>query len=217
MAFVNRSDAGRRLAEALSEYREQRPVVLALPRGGAPVAAEIAASLDAPLDLILVRKIGAPMQPELAMGAVVDGAEPIVVRNEDVIRFAGVSAPQFKTARKAELAEIERRRARYLGTRERAQIEGSTAIVVDDGVATGATVKAALRAIRKRRPKKLVLAIPVAPAELLDELRREADAVVCLEMPVPFVSVGSCFDDFRQVTDSEVIAILARFPARTRS
>jgi putative phosphoribosyl transferase len=217
MTFVNRTDAGRRLAEALSGYREQRPVVLALPRGGAPVAAEIAARLDAPLDLILVRKIGAPMQPELAMGAVVDGAEPIVVRNEEVIRFAGVTASQFEAARQAELAEIERRRVRYLGARARAEIEGSTAIVVDDGVATGATVKAALRAIRKRRPKQLVLAIPVAPAELIDELRREVDVLVCLETPEPFMSVGSCFDDFRQVTDKQVIAILARFPAGSGS
>ncbi len=217
MTFVNRSDAGRRLAEALSGYREQRPVVLALPRGGVPVAAEIAARLDAPVDLILVRKIGAPMQPELAMGAVVDGIEPIVVRNEDVIRFAGVTASQFEAARRAELPEIERRRGRYVGTRERPQIEGSTAIVVDDGVATGATVKAALRATRKRRPKQLVLAIPVAPVELIDELRREVDVLVCLETPEPFLSVGSCFDDFRQVTDREVIAILARFPAGSRS
>ena len=214
MAFVNRSDGGRQLAEALSGYRGRHPVVLALPRGGAPVAAEIAARLDAPLDLILVRKIGAPMQPELAMAAVVDGAAPIIVRNEDVIRFAGVTDAQFDAACTRELAEIDRRRALYLGGRARARIEGNTVIVVDDGVATGATVKAALRAVRMRKPKELVLAICVAPAEAVDELRREVDALVCLETPEPFLAVGASFRDFRQTTDEEVIALLARFPVR---
>lgn len=213
MAFVNRSDAGRRLAEALSAYRDRHPVVLALPRGGVPVAAEIAARLNAPLDLVIVRKIGAPAQPELAMGAVVDGAEPIVVHNDDVIQQAGVSAAQFDAALRAALAEIERRRARYLGARERPRIEGSAAIVVDDGVATGATVKAALRTMRARRPNELVLAIPVAPCEVIGELRPEVDILVCLETPKSFISVGSSYDDFRQVTDREVMAILARFPA----
>ena len=214
MAFADRSDAGRRLAEALLKYRDSRPVVLALPRGGVPVAAEIAARLNAPIDLVLVRKIGTPMQPELAMGAVVDGAAPVVVRNADVIRFARVSEAEFEAACAAELAEIESRRARYLGTRARAQIEGRTAIVVDDGVATGATVKAALRAIRKRRPRHLILAIPVAPVDTIGELRSEVDALICLETPEPFLSVGASYDDFRQTTDEEVIAILARFPSQ---
>lgn len=165
--------------------------------------------LDAPLDLILVRKIGAPMQPELATGAVVDGAEPIVVRNDDVIRFAGVTAAQFEAARKKSNAG-----GRCISGRARARIGGSTAIVVDDGVATGATIKAALRAIRKRNPKELVLAIPVAPPALIDELRREVDALICLATPEPFLAVGAGYEDFRQVSDKEVIQIFARFPAQ---
>src|SRR6516225_9412702 len=158
MVFVNRSDAGHRLAQALLSYRDRRPVVLALPRGGVPVAAEVAAALDAPLDLVLVRKIGVPAQPELAMGAVVDGGSPIVVRNDDVIQLAGVDAAEFNAIRDRELAEIERRRRLYLGSRAPAPVEGRIAIVVDDGVATGATTRAALRAIRVRRPSRLVLA-----------------------------------------------------------
>ena len=129
-------------------------VVLALPRGGVPVAAEVAAALKAPLDLVLVRKIGYPRQPELAMGAVVDGADPIIVRNEDVIRMTGVSEAQFNEVCKQELAEIERRRARYLGARAPVELSGRTAIVIDDGLATGATMRAALRALRKRAPRK---------------------------------------------------------------
>jgi predicted phosphoribosyltransferase len=165
MPFIDRTDAGRRLAKALARYKGQHPVVLALPRGGVPVAAEVAAALDAPLDLILVRKIGVPFQKELAMGAVVDGAEPVIVRNEEVIRLTGVSEDDFNATRDQELAEIERRRQRYLGNRPYPQIAGRTVIVVDDGIATGATTRAALRAIRMRKPGKLVLAVPVAPTD----------------------------------------------------
>jgi predicted phosphoribosyltransferase len=157
MPFMDRSEAGCRLAQSLSEYRDRQPVVLALPRGGVPVAAEIAAALDAPLDLILVRKVGVPFQPELAMGAVVDGTTPIVVRNEDVIRLAGIGEAEFKCVCDEELAEIERRRERYLSNRERAEIAGRTAIVVDDGIATGATMRAALnRTLPMFRCKHLI-------------------------------------------------------------
>jgi putative phosphoribosyl transferase len=152
MSFKDRSDAGCQLAAALASYKDQQPVILALPRGGVPVAAEVAATLKAPLDLILVRKIGVPFQPELAMGAVVDGGAPIIVRNEDVIRLAGIEEAEFKVICDSELAEIERRRQRYLGSRERVDIAGRTAIVIDDGVATGATTRAALRATRMRNP-----------------------------------------------------------------
>lgn len=213
MPFENRRDAGQQLAAALAGYRDQRPVVLALPRGGVPVAAEIAAALAAPLDLILIRKLGVPMEPELAMGAVADGPEPIVVRNEDVIRYAGVTAAEFEAVRARELAEIERRRHAYLGTRPRAEVAGRIAIVVDDGVATGATTRAALSAIRRRGPKSLVLAVPVAPTASLEALRRACDAVVCLEDHEPFYAIGQYYDDFRQVSDQEVIDTLARFPA----
>jgi putative phosphoribosyl transferase len=212
MPFRNRMDAGRKLAAALAGYKDQKPIILALPRGGVPVAAEVAAALSAPLDLVLVRKIGVPFQPELAMGAVVDGAAPLVVRNEDVIRMAGIDESEFKTICDNELAEIERRRQRYLGSRERAEITGRTAIVVDDGIATGATTRAALRAIRMRNPKKLVLAVPVAPTESLVEMRQESDEVVCLEDYELFGAIGFYYSDFRQISDEEVIEILGRFP-----
>jgi predicted phosphoribosyltransferase len=217
MVFIDRSEAGSRLAQALLPYRDRRPVVLALPRGGVPVAAEVAAALDAPLDLVLVRKIGVPMQPELAMGAVVDGGHPIVVRNEDVIMLAGVDEAEFNAVRDRELAEIERRRRLYLGHRARIDVRGRVAIVIDDGVATGATTRAALRATRLRRPARLVLAIPVAATETLAGLRTEADEVVCLEDYMSFGAIGFYYVDFRQLTDGEVKDIMARFPAGAAS
>jgi len=217
MSFQNRTEAGKRLAAALARYRDQNPVVLALPRGGVPVAAEIATALNAPLDLVLVRKIGVPFQPELAMGAVVDGGAPIVVRNEDVIRMAGISEAEFKSVCDSELAEIERRRRRYLGSRERIDITDCTAIVVDDGIATGATTRAALRATRARKPRRLVLAVPVAPTESLAELRTEADDVVCLEDHEFFGAIGFYYADFSQLSDRDVVAALERFPASRAS
>jgi putative phosphoribosyl transferase len=214
VSFKDRSDAGRKLAAALTSYKDWQPVVLALPRGGVPVAAEICAVLNAPLDLILVRKIGVPIQPELAMGAVVDGGQPIVVRNEDVIALAGIDESEFKTVCDSELAEIDRRRQRYLGSRQRADISGRTAIVVDDGVATGATTRAALRATRMRNPKRLVLAVPVAPAVTVAELRSEADDVICLEGHEFLGAIGAYYADFSQVSDEQVIDILKRFPVQ---
>jgi len=213
MPFTDRSEAGQKLAVALDHYKSQQPVILALPRGGVPVAAEVAAALGAPLDLILVRKIGAPFQAELAMGAVVDGAAPIVVRNEDVIQLSGVTERQFKSFCDRELAEIERRRVRYLGGRKRIDIAGRTVIVVDDGIATGATTRVALRATRMRNPTKLVLAVPVAPTDSLLTMREEADEIVCLEDHEFFRAIGLYYRDFRQISDEEVIEILARFPA----
>lgn len=215
MPFHNRKDAGRKLAAALAGYESQKSVVLALPRGGVPVAAEVAAALGAPLDLILVRKIGLPLQPELAMGAVADGSAPMVVRNEDVVRIAGVTEEEFKIVRDRELAEIERRRQLYLGGRSAVDISGRTAIVVDDGIATGATTRAALRATRARNPKRLVLAVPVAPTESLAAFRREVDDLVCLEDYESFGAIGFYYSDFRQISDEEVIETLARFSART--
>ena len=218
MSFKDRADAGRKLAAAVMEYKDQQPVVLALPRGGVPVAAEVAAALNAPLDLILVRKIGVPFQPELAMGAVVDGGAPLVVRNEDVISLAGIEEADFNAVRDRELAEIERRRQHYLGGRERVEVAGRTAIVIDDGIATGATMRAALRATRLRNPKKLVLAVPVAPTDSLAVMRQEADDVVCLEDHTSFGAIGFYYSDFWQVSDQKVIEILARFrtPDRAR-
>ncbi|ADH88507.1 phosphoribosyltransferase [Ancylobacter novellus DSM 506] len=212
MMFADRVDAGRRLAEALAIYRQRHPVVLALPRGGVPVAAEVAQALGAPLDLLLVRKIGLPWQRELAIGAVVDGADPLVVRNEAIIAHAQVSEAAFQRACREEMAEIERRKTRYLGGRARAPLAGRVVIVVDDGIATGATMRAALRAIRQRGPSRLVLAVPVAAADSLSELRPEVDDIVCLDTPEPFRAIGCFYRDFSQVSDEEVIAALERFP-----
>jgi putative phosphoribosyl transferase len=212
MPFRDREEAGRRLAEALAKYKTANPIVLALLRGGAPVAAEIARALGAPLDVVLVRKIGVPLQPELAMGAVVNGANPLTVRNEKVIRAAGVSEAEFAAIRDRELAEIHRRRLRHLAGRPSADLAGKTVIVVDDGVATGATTRAALRAVRQRNPVKLILATPVAAGDALRALRSEADAIVCLEQPKRFGAIGAYYQDFHQISDAEVSEILAQFP-----
>jgi len=214
MPFKDRVDAGRKLAAVLAEYKDQQPVILALPRGGVPVAAEVAAALAAPLDLILVRKIGVPFQPELAMGAVVDGDAPTVVRNESVIRLAGISETEFKAVCDRELAEIDRRRRRYLGSRDPVEVNGRITIVVDDGIATGATTRAALRATRLRRPKKLILAVPVAPTESIDMMRQEADDVICIEDHEDLGAIGFYYSNFRQISDEEVIETLARFQVR---
>ncbi len=209
MPYSDRREAGLRLAHELAGYREQHPVVLALPRGGVPVAAEIASALKAPLDLILVRKIGVPYQKELAMGAVVDGESPTIVRNDDVIHAAGIGEDEFQAVCRAELAEIERRRRAYVGARAPVEVGGQTAIVVDDGLATGATMRAALRAIRIRKPKRLVMAVPVAPTDTLAEMAQEADDIVCPESHDLFGAIGSYYADFRQISDEEVIAQLA--------
>ena len=213
MIYENRSDAGKRLARELAGYRSQEPVILALPRGGVPVAAEIAQALDAPLDLILVRKLGVPMQPELAMGAVIDGAEPHVVRNEDIIALLAMPEEEFEQICARELAEIERRRKLYLKDRPRAEYRDRVVIVVDDGLATGATARAALQAIRRKDPRMLVLAVPVAPTSTLKELESEANEIVCLQCHEPFYAIGLYYADFHQVTDKEVIGILSRVRA----
>ncbi|MCC6780714.1 MAG: phosphoribosyltransferase [Hyphomicrobiales bacterium] len=213
MPFKDRLDAGRRLATALKARNYQQPVALALPRGGVPIAAEVASALGAPLDLVLVRKIGVPFQPELAMGAVVDGGSPLVVRNEDVISLAGVSEADFAAVRDRELAEIERRRQLYSGGRPPVDVDGRTAIVIDDGIATGATTRAALQATRLRHPKRLILAVPVGPPDTLAAMRAEADDVICLEEHEDFGAIGFYYADFRQVSDAEVIAMLTHFAA----
>ncbi|MBS0534027.1 MAG: phosphoribosyltransferase [Proteobacteria bacterium] len=214
MPFTNRVAAGRDLARALAAYKGDKPIVMALPRGGVPVAAVVATALDAPLDLILVRKIGVPFQPELAMGAVVDGPAPITIRNDDVIASCGIDAKAFDEVRRRELTEIERRRQRYLAGRPHPEVEGRTVIVVDDGIATGATTRAALQAMRERKAGKIVLAIPVAPADTIERLRGECDAIVCLESHTFFGAIGAYYADFRQVSDDEVVAMLDRAEAK---
>ena len=211
MRFADRADAGRRLALALRSYRDRDPVVLALPRGGLPVAAEIASALAAPLDVVLVRKIGVPWQPELAMGALVEGETPIVVRNDEVIRSAGIDEPDFEAARVRALSELEDARRRLVGDRLRAVIPGRAVILVDDGIATGATALAALQSIRRLGASTLTLAVPVASAEALAALKREVDDLVCLEAPAHFGAVSAFYADFRQVEDEEAAVILARY------
>lgn len=198
------------LADELAAREYDNPVVLALPRGGVPVGAEVAKALDAPLDLVLVRKIGVPWQPELALAAVVDGPHPEVVVNDDVWRAAHVSDEEFEKLKAREMKEIDRRRRAYLADRERVAIEGATVIVVDDGIATGATVRAALKALRRGKPKKLVLAVPVAPPDTVAGLRREVDEVVCLQTPEPFYAIGLFYENFTQMSDQDVVAVLAR-------
>ena len=213
MLFQNRTDAGQQLAHALLNYKSRHPVILALPRGGVPVAAEVAAALDAPLDLLLVRKIGLPSQPELAMGAVADGEQPIIIRNSDVIELSGIGAKEFDAVCEVERAEIARRRKRYLGDRPRSEVKDQVAIIIDDGIATGATTLAAIKAVRMRQPRELVLAVPVAPFETVRKLHTEVDALVCLDTPEDFGAIGYFYRDFHQVGDDEVIATLKRFPA----
>lgn len=210
MPFADRSDAGRRLAAALQHLRDCDPVVLALVRGGVPVAFEVAKALSAPLDVVLVRKIGAPSQPELAVGAVVEGDPPEIVGNPEVMRMVGVGTGYLEAEARRQLEEIGRRRALYRQGRDVVEIAGRSAIVVDDGIATGATTRAALHAVRRRRPAHLVLAVPVAPAETLARLAADADEVVCLDRPEPFGAVGYFYDDFRQVSDHEAVALLDR-------
>ncbi|MFM9858778.1 phosphoribosyltransferase family protein [Pseudoxanthobacter sp. M-2] len=213
MPFLDRADAGRRLARALVHLLPDKPVVLALPRGGVPVAAELAQALHAPLDLVIARKIGTPMQPEVAMGAVVDGDAPIVLRNEDIIRYARVSEDEFRVIANAEIGEIERRRERYLAGRPSVDVHDRVVVLVDDGIATGATVRAAIRAVRRRHPARMILALPVGPTAVVEQLRRDVDELVCLEVHDRFTSVGGFFVDFRPTSDEEVLAALARCPA----
>jgi putative phosphoribosyl transferase len=183
--------------------------VLALPRGGVPVGLEVAKALQAPLDVLLVRKIGAPGQPELGLGAIVDGSDPQVVIN-DAIVDAVMPPPGFIEAEThRQLAEIERRRRHYVGERPPPALAGRTVIVVDDGIATGGTVRAALRGVRTAGPERLVLAVPVAPADSLAELKADCDDIVCLATPEPFYAVGQHYRDFTQTEDDEVVRLLA--------
>lgn len=208
LSFRNRADAGRRLVPRLMVYAAQSPVILALPRGGVPVAFEVAKALRAPLDLIFVRKIGAPGHAEFGLGAVVDGSHPQVVLNEETLDHVEVPPGYLGEETKRQLMEIERRRQHYLAGRQPVDVEGRVAIVVDDGIATGGTVRAALKAVSQANPARLILAVPVAPADTIARLREEADEVVCLMTPEPFYAVGEHYDDFSQTEDREVITLL---------
>lgn len=213
LPFVDRQHAGEALADALEPLRDEHPLVLALPRGGVPVAFPVAERLGAPLDVALVRKIGAPGNEELALGAVIDGAHPQHVVNESLMRQIAPPAGWFEQEMQRQLAELERRRKRYLGDRTPPSVQGRCVILVDDGVATGATVRAAIKGLRQAGATNLVLAVPVAPRSVAETLEAETDRLVCLAMPHPFIGVGLHYDDFSQTSDEEVIALLARAPS----
>ncbi|TAN13980.1 MAG: phosphoribosyltransferase [Burkholderiaceae bacterium] len=207
MKFHDRTDAGKRLAARLTALGLADPVVLALPRGGVPVAAEIARALAAPLDLVIVRKLGAPGQPELAVGALVDGDPPDVVLNADVVQACELSDAALARLVARESLELARRR-RAFGRALPVSVTGRTAILVDDGAATDASMKAAIRALKRRSPRQIVVAIPVAPRETAAELAAQADRLVCLEQPAQFLALGFHYRHFPQLTDEEVIATL---------
>ena len=210
MTFHDRSDAGRQLAGKLGHLKDKKPIVLALPRGGVPVGFEVARALDARLDVLLVRKIGVPWQPELALGAVTDGEKPETFIDKKLAKLLDISDDYIREETRRQVEELERRRRVYCAGRAPLDIAGQTAIVVDDGIATGATMRVALQAARKRNPARLVLATPVAAVDTIDQLRPLADEVVCIEMPAGLGAIGFYYADFHQMSDVEVTAILAR-------
>lgn len=209
--FRDRVAAGRILANALIRRAPSHPVVYALPRGGVPVGAEIARALGAPLDLILARKIGAPQNRELALGAAVNGDKPEIVINREIAHALGIGEAEIRLLAAPEFAEIERRRAAYLGEAPTIPARGRTAILVDDGIATGASMEAAIHALRRRMPQKLILAVPVAPPDSLERLGGLVDEVVCLAAPADFYGVGQFYREFHQLDDAEVVALMEEF------
>lgn len=211
LKFADRAAAGHQLGERLAALSLDAPMIFALPRGGVPVAAEVARTLDAPLDVILVRKIGAPGNPELALGAVVENAHQQVVINEEVRRMSGADDAYLARAQAEQIIELERRKKKYLGNRARLDPAGRTAVIVDDGLATGATMKAALTALRRNRAARIIVALPVAPRSALAELADHADDIVCLHPADEFYGVGGFYHDFHQLTDDETIALLDKY------
>ncbi len=208
LRFSDRAEAGRQLGDRLTTMELEAPVVYALPRGGVPVAVEVARLLKAPLDLIFVRKMGVPGSPEVALGAIVDGENPQTVINKEIQRRSQADADYLDKARARALQELERRRSRYLGDRAQVSAKDKTAVIVDDGLATGATMKAALLAAKQEGAKKVWIAVPVAPAEVAKEFENLVDKVVCLNPAQPFFGVGAFYDDFHQLSDEETISLL---------
>jgi len=206
MPFRDRVDAGQQLGQVLLPLRGEQTIVLGVPRGGVPVAAEVARALGAPLDVILVRKLGVPAQPEVAMGAIGEGGVRVI--NDAVVRVARVSGAELARVEKVERVELERRARRIRGNQPHKPLTGRTAIIVDDGIATGSTARAACRVARALGAGRVVLAVPVSAPDSLQELRRDTDEVVCLETPEGFYAVGQWYDDFRATTDEEVVELL---------
>ncbi|MFE7588948.1 phosphoribosyltransferase family protein [Kitasatospora sp. NPDC057512] len=205
--FADRTEAGRRLAARLGHLAGPDTVIVALPRGGVPVAAEVAAALGAPLDICVIRKLGVPYQPELGMGAI--GEDGVRVLNEQVIRFSSVTDGQLAEVERRERTELARRARRYRGDRPPADLRGRTVVVVDDGIATGSTARAACRIVRERGAARVVLAVPVAPADWAERLDEVADELVCVDTPSPFYAIGEFYADFSQTEDEEVLRLLA--------
>jgi predicted phosphoribosyltransferase len=207
--FRDRAEAGRALAEKLSGYAGRKDVlVLALPRGGVPVAFEVARALGAPLDVFLVRKLGVPGHKELAMGAIATGGVRLV--NEDIVRVLGISAEAIDRVAEAEGREMQRREQAYRDDRPAPEVRDRVVILVDDGLATGSTMRAAVAALRRGGPARIVVAVPIAAPSICDELRAEVDEVVCARTPEPFYAVGLWYDDFSETTDDEVRDLLAQ-------
>jgi len=204
--FRDRTDAGRQLARRLLDFKGRDVVILALPRGGVPVAAQVARSLGAPLDVFIVRKLGTPGHEELAMGAIASGG--VRVLNEEVIRALGIPEEIIEEVARRELRELVRREQDYRGQRPPPDVAGRTVILIDDGLATGSTMRAAVRALRLLGPRQIVVAVPVGAPPTCAELGAEADGIVCLATPEPFMSVGSWYEDFAQTSDEEVRGLL---------
>jgi putative phosphoribosyl transferase len=206
--FEDRRDAGRRLAGKLARFMDERPVVFALPRGGVPVGYEISRSLGAPLDVFVSRKLGAPDQPEFGIGAVAAGG--VRVLNRDVVRRLGIPDNYIEQITARETAEVDRRLRYFRGQRPEPEVVGRTAILVDDGLATGVTARAAVEALRRRRPRRLVLAAPVCAAQTAEHFRTKVDELVCLESPTDLGAIGFWYRDFEQTSDEEVVELLER-------
>lgn len=205
----DRATAGRALAQSLAGYAGRDDLlILALPRGGVPVAFEVAAALRAPLDLMLVRKLGVPGQPELAMGAIAGGG--IRALNPEIIQSLGIVDAVIEHVAAEELLELERRETTYRDDHHRPEVAGRCVFLIDDGLATGATMRAAIAALRQQGPARIVVAVPVAPADTVTFLRKLADEMVCLATPEPFYAIGQWYEDFTQITDDEVRALLQR-------
>ncbi len=208
MHFKDRQDAGRQLARQLMTYRDEHPIILAIPRGGVVTGSEVARALGAPLDVIVVRKLGAPWQPELGIGAIAPGG--VQVLDRPTIEYLGISEGELEQVRQAQQMELQRRLHLYRGGRPLPQVRDRTVILVDDGLATGVTTRAAIQALRQQRPKRLILAVPVAAPETADRIRPEVDELVCLFMPSELRAIGLWYENFEQVSDEQVMALLDR-------
>lgn len=215
MNFKDRKEAGQILADRLSKYAEQNPIVLGLPRGGVPVAFEVATALHTPLDVFVVRKLGVPGQEELAMGAIASGG--VRVLNKSIIHSLQISDEAIEAEVVKEQEELQRRERLYRGERPELNVHDRTVILVDDGIATGSTIKAAIAALKKQKAGRIVVAVPVAPASTIEELKAEVDEVVCVSTPEMFFAISVWYDEFPQTTDEQVRELLMKAETKTQA